>query len=53
MHEQVLYDPKILSITLTQDLETSDGCLNGGLVTGSFEYMINNKQFICETQLNP
>ena len=53
MHEQFLYDLKVLSITLTQDLEIMDGCLNGGLLIGSFRCVINNKQLICETRLNP
>jgi hypothetical protein len=29
-------DPKVLSITLARGSETSDRCLNGGLVIGSF-----------------
>jgi hypothetical protein len=43
MHEQFLYDPKGPSITLTQNSKILDGCLNGGLIIGSFEFMINNK----------
>ena len=42
MHGQFLY-PKVLSITHAQDLKILDGCLNGGIVIGSFECMINNK----------
>ena len=44
MHGQFFCDPKTLSITFTRDPKTLDGCLNGGLVIGSFKYMMNNKQ---------
>jgi hypothetical protein len=36
MHEQFLCDPRVLSITLTQNPVILDGCLNGGLIIGSF-----------------
>ena len=36
MHEQFLCDPRVFSITLTQNPKIFDGCLNGGLIIGSF-----------------
>ena len=48
-----LCDPKVLSITLTQNPEILDRCLNGGLFMGSFECIMNNEQFEYETRLNP
>jgi hypothetical protein len=42
MHEQFLYDTKVPSITLAQDPLILDGCLNGGLIIGSF--LVHDKQ---------
>ena len=46
-------DPKVSSITLTQNPKILDGCLNGGLIIGSYDYMTSNKQLNETTQLNP
>jgi hypothetical protein len=53
MHEQFLCDPRILSITLTQDPKILDGCLNGGLIIGYLECMMNNEQRTENAQPNP
>ena len=48
-----LCDPKVLSITLTQNPEILDRCLNGGLITRSYDYMTSGKQLKGATRLNP
>ena len=43
MHEQFLYDPKVPSITLTQNQKILDEYLNGRLIIESFECIVNDK----------
>ena len=53
MHDQFLCDPGVLSITPTPNPEILDGCLNGGLILGSLECMINIEITKWRTHLNP
>ena len=48
-----LCDPKVPSITLTQNPKILDRCLIGGPIIGSSDYMTSSKQLNKTTRLNP
>ena len=51
MHELFLYNPRVPSITLTQDMGILDRRLNGILLMGSFQCMMNNERKVLNSIL--